>query len=195
MTESVARRLEALGAHRDVVAYAEAFDDDGARFWAECPRGDWLLAIAIRAGAQREATARAAVAVLALALEHLPDDDALARRALARLGSRTSSDEPEFLAGDAAELDALDRAAAEAPDPAVSLARQAIALCARTLELDGALEDLAIVPALLAQAAALDAGDCAMMAAASYAQRRSAELVRAHLAVPCSISGRAEPST
>ena len=40
--------LEALGASRDVVAYAETVDGDASTFWRECPRGDWLLAIAIR---------------------------------------------------------------------------------------------------------------------------------------------------
>jgi len=189
MNDSVSRRLEAMGAHRDVVAYAEPFADDAARFWAECPRGDWLLGIAIRAGAPRLATLRASLEIAGLSVDHLPDDDVLARSVLASM-ARLASGDP---GPSTTEIDALEQAAAEAPDPAVSLARQAVALTARTLTAADGLEDLALVPALLAQAAALDAGDCAMMAAASYAQRRSAELVRAHLAAPCSISGRAEP--
>ncbi len=178
-----------MSAHRDVVAYAEPFGDDAARFWAECPRGDWLLAIAIRAGASRPATLRASVEIAALSVDHLPDDDVLARSVLESL-ARLTSGEP---GPSTTEIDALEEAAAGAPDPVVSLARQAVALTARALTGGTGLEDLALVPTLLAQAAALDAGDCAMMAAASYAHRRSAELVRAHLAAPCSISGRAQP--
>lgn len=189
MTGSVARRLEALGAHRDVVAYAESFGEEPERFWSECPRGDWILAIAIRGEAPRDALARASTDILTLALDHLPEDDAPSRAVLDATAQRLRGGpgpSPE-------ELDALERAAEGATDPAVSLARQAIALVARALGEGGSVEDLALVPALLAQAAAFDAGDCAMMAAASYAQRKSAELARAHLAMPCSIGSRAEP--
>jgi len=48
----------------------------------------------------------------------------------------------------------------------------------------GVADDTPTIPALLAQAAAMDAADCGMSAAVSYVQRRSAELVREIIATP-----------
>ncbi len=177
-----ARWLEGLGASHDLVAYAETVEGDRASFWAACPRGDWLLAIALRASPPSDEIARrgvldAARAIAALGLDYLPDDDSLARTVLAEDdGAHPSRD----------EIDALERDADDAPDPAVSLARRAIVLSARArLTAEPAdVADLAMVPALVSQAAAHDAGDCAMIAAASFVLRKSAELVRAHVPPP-----------
>lgn len=178
MSGAIAEWLRDRGAQHDVVSWAEPYAADGARLWAECPRGDWLLAIAVRAAADPRAIARATVASAALALELVPDDDALSREVLvsARQASALGQATPPAL------LDALEREAERAPDPVVQLARTALVQAARTT--GGDVADAPLVPALLAQAAAMDAGDCAMMAAVSYVQRRSAELVRAELAAP-----------
>ncbi len=182
MTET-ARWLEGLGASHDLVSYAESVEGDREAFWAACPRGDWLLAIALRALSPTDASGRSAVieaatAIAALGLDYLPDDDALALAVLAaHEGARAPSRD---------EIDALERDADDAPDPAVSLARRAIVLTARARQTGDPADiaDLAMVPALVSQAAAHDAGDCAMIAAASFVLRKSAELVRARVLTP-----------
>jgi hypothetical protein len=177
--------LESLGASRDVVAYAETIEGDHARFWAECPRGDWLLAIAIRARGtdadRRAALLRAGAAIAALAVDYLPDDDAHARAVLAEATRASEGGAPPSRD----DVDALERDAEDAPDAAVSFARRAIVVLSRATWGDDAdLEDLGIVPALVSQAAAYDAGDCAMISAASFVLRKSAELVRKELGPP-----------
>jgi len=185
--ESAARWLEALGASHDVVSYAQTVGGDPAEFWAACPRGDWLLAIAIRIEdpAARGAILGASAAIAALGLDYLPDDDSLARAVLA--ASADAAAEPPSRD----EVDALERDADDAPDPAVALARRAIVLTARArLSAEPAeLADLAMVPSLVSQAAAHDAGDCAMISAASFVLCKSAELVRAHLPAPSEVAG------
>lgn len=152
--------LAAAGAHHDLVVWAEAFGADWDALWRDCPRGDWLLAIAARRGADPERVAAAARTVATLALDHVEG----AERAMLEGALATPS---------AAAADAIDARAAESADPAHQAALGAVALAVR-----GAPEDAAMVPLFLVQAAAMDAADCGMSAAVSYVQRRSAELVR-----------------
>ena len=160
MSETAARWLEAQGAQRDVVAWAETFAGDWAALWAACPRGDWLLAIALRRGASAELVAQAARRVASLALDHVEGAErAEIERALA---------EPSEIAASAIET----RSEASI-DPAHHAALSAAALAVR-----GRAGDAPMIPALLVQAAAMDAADCGMSAAVSYVQQRSAELVR-----------------
>jgi hypothetical protein len=170
--------LRARGAAQDVVSWAEPFGDDASALWAACPRGDWLLGIAARAGVEPRLVARAAAEVLVLARDHLPHDDALARAALESVVRGARGEGPGL---DEAALRALEASADHAPDPAVQLARLAIVAAAGV---ERSPEDAASVAAMLAHAAALDAAECAMHAAVSYAHRKSAELVRAVLACP-----------
>jgi hypothetical protein len=170
-----------------VVSYAETIDGDVAAFWQACPRGDWLLAVALRTrggedAARMSAILDAGVAIAALGLDYLPDDDVHARAVHAQL-SRACRGEA---APSVDDVSALERDADDAPDPAVSFARRAIVVAARAVRRDddADLEDLAVVPSLVAQAAAHDAGDCAMISAASFVLRKSAELLRAHVAPP-----------
>lgn len=177
--------LEALGASRDVVEYAATVEGGPEVFWGTCPRGDWLLAIAVRTRGQdtarRDAVLRAAVAVAGLGLDYLPDDDTLACAVLANAARGVD----DLAAAPRAEdIDDLEREADDAPDPSVSYARRAIVVVARALTSPTDLDDVAMVPSLLAQAAAHDAGDCAMLSAASFVLQRSSELVRAHVAAP-----------
>ncbi len=171
--------LESLGATRDVVAYAETIDGDASAFWRECPRGDWLLAIAIRSRGddpeRRAAILRASAAIASLGVDYLPDDDTHARTVLSEALRAT-----EGLTGPSRDdVDALERDADDAPDAAVALARRAIVVLARGASGDDpSFEDLALVPALVSEAAAYDAGECAMISASSFVLRKSAELVR-----------------
>ncbi|MBN8609780.1 MAG: hypothetical protein J0L92_04320 [Deltaproteobacteria bacterium] len=177
--------LESLGATRDVVAYAETIEGDASAFWSACPRGDWLLAIAIRArgddDARRAAILRVGAAIAELGLDYLPDDDTHARAVLASAALAAQGGTPPSRD----DVDALERDADDAPDAAVSFARRAIVVAARATYGEVAdFEDLALVPALVSQAAAYDAGDCAMISAASFVLRKSAELVRHELPRP-----------
>ncbi|GAB4198512.1 MAG: hypothetical protein OHK0013_07740 [Sandaracinaceae bacterium] len=170
---SIAAWLRAQGAAHDVVAWAESFGDDAESFWDACPRGDWLLAIAARAGVGAALVARAAAEVAVLARDLLPDDDTLAREVLDALLRRARG---EGSGPDDAALRALEASVDHAPDPVVQLARSAIVVAAGSAQRP---EDASVVAGMLAQAAALDAADCGMHAAVSYAQRKSAAIVRA----------------
>lgn len=160
MSETVARWLEAAGAQRDLVQWAEAYGSDWQALWRACPRGDWLLAIAARRGTAREAILRAARAVATLALDHAEGEE----RAMLEAALAVPS-------ADAADV--VEARAARSVDPAHQAALAAVAIAVR-----GAVQDQPAVAMLVAQAAAMDAADCAMGAAVSYAQRRGAELVR-----------------
>jgi hypothetical protein len=182
VTDAV-RWHESLGASGELLAFAATFGDRAA-FWAECPRGDWLLWLALRAHEGSGAHARsgilgAARAIAALGLEYLPDDDTGARSVLDALA------EGRELPTEG-EIDALEREADAAADAAVSLARSAIALAARAhLAADTAgLAGLERIPALVCEAARNDVGDCAQLAAVGYVLRKSAELVRSHVPAP-----------
>jgi hypothetical protein len=160
MSESIAAWLTTAGAQRDIVAWAESFGHDWDALWAACPRGDWLLAIAVRRGADDAAITSAARAVAALALDHVEGEE---RTELA-LALREPSE---------ARARSIEARAETTHDPVHQAALTAVALAVR-----GGRDDAAMVPAFVMQAAAMDAADCGMSAAVSYAQRRSAELVR-----------------
>lgn len=160
VSESVAEWLKEAGAQRDIVAWAEAFGSDWGALWSACPRGDWLLAIAVRRRAAPDRIAEAARSIATLALDHTEGDER------AELLRALAEPTPE-------RADAIEARADASQDPAHQAALTAVALAVR-----GAREDAAMVPAFVMQAAAMDAADCGMSAAVSYAQRRSAELLR-----------------
>src|SRR5689334_7953165 len=114
---SVADWLVENGAHHDVVEWAKAYGDDWERMWRECPRGDWMLGIAAKKGAPREAIVHAAHACAFFALDYLPDDDGGVRAALDATtrwlnGHQHDVDERARIAAD------VDRAIDAMPDPA-----------------------------------------------------------------------------
>ncbi len=160
MSETAAAWLAKAGAQRDVVAWAEPFGADWSLLWQTCPRGDWLLAIATRRGADPQRISLAARSVASLALDHVEGRERDALEAALRAPSAESAD-------------AIDARAAASSDPAHQAALSAVALAVR-----GVARDAAMVPMFIMQAAAMDAAECGMSAAVSYAQRRSAELVR-----------------
>ncbi len=158
------------------MSWAREAPEEVAELWALCPRGDWLLGIAVRLGAETTVVVRAAAAAARTAFDFLPDDETRAQEALrvADAFSEGSANEVE-VARARASLEALS---AEAPDPAVQAAAQA-ALAALA-----AIEDPAVAPMAAtqaAQAAVFDAGECAMMAALRFAQEKAAGAVRAHV--------------
>lgn len=169
---TVAERLRSLGAHHDLVSWAGEHAD-WRGLWEACPRGDWLLAIAARLGAERPVLVRAACACARLALDQLPDDLEAPRRALeaAEGWARGQGDAGACqLAADRAE-----ESAGSAGDPAAQAAAMACVAAARSVADPQAAPTAA---AAAAQAAVFDAGDCAMMSALRYAQAECAERVR-----------------
>jgi hypothetical protein len=119
-----------------------------------------LLAIAVRRGIDAQLVVRAARHAASLALDHVEGAE---RAELAEALAHPT---------DAAAA-AIDARTETSVDPAHHAALSAVALAVR-----GLAADAPMIPALLVQAAAMDAADCGMSAAVSYVQRRSAELVR-----------------
>jgi hypothetical protein len=166
--------LEGRGASHDIVEWARPYGAEVDRLWRECPRGDWLLAIATRLGVETSVLAQAACGCARIALPHVPDAEprpALALQAAeaacrGELDARTQAEHEQHVS------DALD-AATTAASGAACVAVQS-ALRAR-LDRDAAVN----AASFAAQASVLDAGDCAMLEALRFTQRQTAEAVRA----------------
>lgn len=172
---TLAEELGSLGAYGDLVTWATPYGAERARALAECPRGDWAIAIAVESGAPRERIVRAACACADLAIELVEPAaiaPAIAAIAAARAWAEDGTAVSPAIASACEEL-------AGHPDPLIQSA--AIAAIACVL----AIADPREAPAAAASAvsaAALHAADCGAMAAVSYTQQRSADLARAALA-------------
>ena len=169
--------LSEAGAARDVVDWARPFRADWDRAWQECPRGDWLLAIAAKRGADPRTIVSAAAACARLALAQVPDDE-LAPLDAIDTAERWARGEEADVARARARIEHLVDAA---PDPAVAAAATAALAALSAIDSPG---DAATAAAAVVQAAVLDAGDCAMLSAMGYAQSECARVVREHVALP-----------
>jgi hypothetical protein len=176
---TVAQWLSRLGAHRDVVAWAEPYGLDWEKAWAECPRGDWLLGIAARTAVEPTALVRAACACARLARDYVPDDEGLrslddalaaAEDWAGRRGPTTSL---------AALAQALEDASARAPDAASAAALVSASAAVKTA---GERDVAPSAASLAVEAAVLASGECGMMSALGFMQRKTAEAVRTHIA-------------
>src|SRR5688572_16379844 len=67
--------LEREGANADLVEWSRPYGAELDRLWSACPRGDWLLALAVRLGAERKLLVGAACGCARLALAYLPEDE------------------------------------------------------------------------------------------------------------------------
>lgn len=171
--------LERSGAHHDVVSWARVYGADWDRAWVECPRGDWLLGIAVRAGGEPREVVEAACACARFAFEYLPEAEARPLAAVAAAEAWLEGRDDEAARSRlAVEVEALVDGA---PDPAVAAAAMAALAALRSIQTP---EDAPHAAASAVQAALLDAGDCAMMAAMRHAQAVCADLVRQHLDRP-----------
>lgn len=178
--------LESEGAHDDVVTWARPFADEWERAWTECVRGDWLLGIAARAGADHATIVRAACSCARFGLDYLPDHEP---RPAAAIAAAERWAEGHDDAGERERAAAAGEAAIEeASDPAVVAAASAALAALRSVERP---EDAASVARSVVSAAVLDAGDCAMMSAMRYAQATCADRVREHVAFTSSARARA----
>lgn len=170
---SISRWLQEEGASNDLVQWAAPYRNNWADLWEGCPRGDWLLAIAVKLNVPPLKLAQAAGKCARLALLYIP--------------------EPEVLPGEALDLlDAVGRGEAEAVD-CKKVIEQLSDLESRSAAPEAEAAIGAVVAALAAlenpgaaahgvscvfQAAVFDAGDCGMMSALRFTQSRCADLVR-----------------
>jgi len=172
--------LEEQGAHDDVVSWARPYADRWEEAWTECPRGDWLLAIAARAGVSNRRIVKAACDCARFALDYLPEGELRPGAAIDAAAGWAES--PEETAATGPKWSALEAQVGAvidtAPDPAVAAAATAALACLRAVD---APEEAPLVVTSAVQAALLDVGDCAMMSAVAYAQSACAERVRAHI--------------
>lgn len=164
---NVAAWLRAQGASEDLARWAEPFGDDLCALWAACPRGDWLLAIAVRLGLEGPPITDAAIEVGRLSLDVLPEQDE-AHRVIDDLGS--VSEEAR-----AAQADALEARSDGAPDAALATALLALSCVARSFADPSAAP---MVAALSTQALVFDAQECGVMSVIGWAQSTAAERVR-----------------
>jgi hypothetical protein len=169
---SVAAWLDEMHATNDLVAWAAPLGSDFSAMWATCPRGDWMLAIAARAGASREHLALAASACARSSAYVLPDEAAGALAVLDEVEAWARGERPPV---DTTSID--ERVDAFNPgDPAVATALEAIRSAARSA---GDPDAAALAAANAAECAVHSVGDCAMMPALREAQQTCARHVRA----------------
>jgi len=168
---SVASWLVEAGAQRDVAEWAEQHAETWTAFWETCPRGDWMLAVAARAGVPRGAVVRAALACVAVLHPYLPEREDAIDSALALV---RENPDLSVRARDRVRS-ALDELLARCGDPSAHAAVLAIQALLATLE---DASSAATFVALTVQAAVMDAGDCGMMQAARYTEHECARLAR-----------------
>lgn len=178
---TVASWLSERGAYRDLVAWCEPFGDDWAAAWSECPRGDWLLAIASSRDEEidRGALVLAACACARLALD--ANDHPVARAAIERCEAWARGE------GERAELEsaaaALETAFEQALDPieqtTLAAAISALATREQPREAPGAAGNAV-------QANVLATGECAFEPVVRYVHAQSAERVRSLVSLPAS---------
>ncbi len=113
--------LEKSGAQRDVLDGLRECSRDWRTLLRDCPRGDWLLGIAVRVGVDHRQLVRAAIGCARTSLDRYEGREA---SALLEVASRWSE-------GEASEDDvavatrALDAAAAAVRDPSADAAARA----------------------------------------------------------------------
>ena len=160
------------------MTWAQAAPDWRAA-WTGCPRGDWLLAIAARAGVERSLLIEAAADCAHTALEFLRDEPRPAQAIeAARAHAGGAADVDLRARFDAAE--AAAEAAQAAGDMASASASRAAAFATRVGEDPFAA---AASASHAVEAAVAATGDCAMMQVLTYTHDRCADLVRARIPI------------
>jgi len=166
-----ARWLASEGASNDLRAWVEASALDWPELYDTCPRADFMLAIAVRAGADTGSLKRVAVALAGRLADEVHDDAVLAelreleRRAETGIGL--------------ADLAARSEAAADrASDHVLSLANHVLALAAGC---ESNREQVVAIPQILVELALATVMDCAMSSVVGSTHDELARLVRGHL--------------
>jgi hypothetical protein len=172
--QTPANWLRNAGAHRDVLDGLARYEDWHA-LWNECPRGDWLLGIAVRVGVEHVALVRAAIACARIA-----GGDSEAVRVLDVAERWTEG------RATTAELQEATRLLEEASHRAVDPAREAAGRAALAVGLGITERDvLTGAPASAAESVMVASIDCGFELAMRWAHDKCASAVRA--AIPWSV--------
>lgn len=161
-------------AQQDVIEGLRSVGSDWSTLWAKCPRGDWLLGIAVRLGVDRVALVRAAIGCARTALDLFEGPEAKSLLDLAERWTRDEATIDEI----AVAKRALETAAARANDPSVDAAGQAAQAVAMGI-VDHDTDVLASAPAFAAQATIVATIDCGLEMAMGWAHGKTADAVRA----------------
>lgn len=174
--------LRASGAQADVIDGLAGYAKDWPTLWNECPRGDWLLGIALKLGVEHGPAVRAAIGCAKVSA-----DLVAAVPTIAQLFAQVLDAASRF-AGGAANADEVARLAKEleqamtsAPDPvSEAAARGALAVGLGVAD----KEVLPSAPAAAAEAQMMSSIDCGYELAMRWAHDKCAVAVRA--AIPWS---------
>jgi hypothetical protein len=166
--------LKVESAQSDIVEWARPFGEDWERAWNECPRGDWLLAMAARAKVDEKRIVLAAAACARQALEHVDPAESRPLSAIETAEAWANGQATaEACRALASELDGM-----RVDDPALACAFAAAHAALASID---APEHAAGAAANAVQSAMMVAADCALMSILSYAQKATASEARAHL--------------
>ncbi len=173
--------LEAHGAQRDVLDGLREHARDWRSVWRDCPRGDWLLGIALRLGVDHVALVRAAIGCARTSLDRYEGDEAARVLALASEWCACTTDATRAMNANeiASATRALDAATARIQDPsadAAARAAQAVGLGVADREV------LVSAAAFAAEATIVATMDCGLEMAMGWAHRACADAVRAAIA-------------
>lgn len=174
--------LRASGAQADVIDGLARWAKDWPTLWNECPRGDWLLGIAVKLGAPHPSAVRAAIGCARVSADLLAGVPAIAQRFAQVLDAAD-----RFAAGTAdtdevrAATKELELAMEDAPDPVTdAAARAALAVGLGVVERDA----LASAPAAAAEAQMMSSIECGYEMAMRWAHDKCAAAVRAAIPWP-----------
>lgn len=172
--------LRASGAQADVIDGLARFASDWPTLWNQCPRGDWLLGIAVKLGVEHRLATRAAIGCAKVSAELASGVPVIAQafaRALAAAEAwANGGGDADADAAEVARLGrALEEAMRDAPDPATEAAsRAALAVTLGVAD----PEVLASAPAAAAEAQMMASIDCGLELAMRWAHDKCADAVR-----------------
>lgn len=175
--------LRASGAQADVIDGLARYADDWTTLWNECPRGDWLLGIALKLGVGHGLAIRAAVGCAKVSADLVAAVTPIAELFEQVLDAATRFADGAANADEVLRLTKeLEHAMASAPDPvSEAAARGALAVGLGV----GEREVLASAPAAAAEAQMMSSIDCGYELAMRWAHDKCAVAVRA--AIPWSV--------
>lgn len=168
--------LRASGAQADVVDGLARIAHDWPTLWKACPRGDWLLGIAVKLGVDHASAVRAAIecarvsADLVAGVPRIAQAFAQTLEAAQRFANGADNvDEVRRITKE------LEQAMATAPDPVTdAAARSALAVGLGVVEKDA----LASAPSAAAEAQMMSSIDCGYEMAMRWAHDKCATAVR-----------------
>jgi hypothetical protein len=169
--------LRASGAQADVVDGLARYAKDWPTLWSECPRGDWLLGIAVKLGVDHTAAVRAAIGCAKISADLVGTVPAIAQLFAQVLDAATRFADGAASADEVARATKdLERAMTAAPDPVTdAAARGALAVGLGVADRDV----LPSAPSAAAEAQMMSSIDCGYELAMRWAHDKCAAAVRA----------------